>query len=69
MEVGDRKCLHDCTYTLTGLSMLCTGFNISLEPAFSVQRLCFVLAYGGVAAVANLRYTLVQALHSMQLSF
>jgi prolyl oligopeptidase PreP (S9A serine peptidase family) len=33
-----------------------TGFNISLEPGFSVARLCFILAYGGVVAVANLRY-------------
>lgn len=32
-----------------------TGFNISLEPGFSVARLCFILAYGGVVAVANLR--------------
>ena len=31
------------------------GFNISLEPGFSVSRLCWMLAYGGVYAVANLR--------------
>ncbi|BDA42115.1 Prolyl endopeptidase [Coccomyxa sp. Obi] len=31
------------------------GFNISLEPGFSVTRLCWMLAYGGVYAVANLR--------------
>ena len=41
--------------------MLCwgvnaAGFNISLEPGFSVTRLCWMLAYGGVYAVANLRY-------------
>ena len=31
------------------------GFNISLEPGFSVARLCWLLAYGGAVAVANLR--------------
>jgi prolyl oligopeptidase len=31
------------------------GFNISLEPGFSVARLCYILAYNGVYAVANLR--------------
>ena len=31
------------------------GFNISLEPGFSVSRLCWMLAYGGIYAVANLR--------------
>lgn len=31
------------------------GFNISLEPSFSVSRLCWMLAYNGVYAVANLR--------------
>lgn len=31
------------------------GFNISLEPGFSVSRLCWMLAYNGVVAVANLR--------------
>ncbi|KAK9792686.1 hypothetical protein WJX73_000704 [Symbiochloris irregularis] len=31
------------------------GFNISLEPSFSVARLCFMLAYNGVFAMANLR--------------
>ena len=31
------------------------GFNISLTPSFSVSRLAFLLAYGGVVAVANLR--------------
>ena len=31
------------------------GFNISLTPSFSVSRLAFLLAYGGVCAVANLR--------------
>ncbi len=31
------------------------GFNISLEPGFSVSRLCWMLAYGGVYCVANLR--------------
>ncbi len=33
----------------------CAGFNISLEPGFSVARLCYILAYNGVYAVANLR--------------
>lgn len=32
-----------------------TGFNISLEPSFSVARTVFALGYGGVIAVANLR--------------
>ena len=32
-----------------------TGFNISLEPGFSVARLVFGLGYRGVVAVANLR--------------
>lgn len=32
-----------------------TGFNISLEPSFSVARTVFALGYGGVVAVANLR--------------
>lgn len=32
-----------------------SGFNISLEPGFSVARLCWMLAYNGVVAVANLR--------------
>ena len=31
------------------------GFNISLEPGFSPSRLCWMLAYGGIYAVANLR--------------
>ena len=31
------------------------GFNISLEPSFSVSRMCWLLAYDGVMAVANLR--------------
>lgn len=31
------------------------GFNISLQPSFSVTRLCWVLGYDGVVAVANLR--------------
>ena len=31
------------------------GFNISLEPSFSVSRLCWLLAYDGVYAIANLR--------------
>lgn len=31
------------------------GFNISLEPGFSVARLVFGLGYRGVVAVANLR--------------
>ena len=35
--------------------MFDAGFNISLEPGFSVSRLCWMLAYGGVYAVANLR--------------
>lgn len=32
-----------------------SGFNISLEPSFSVARLVFGLGYRGVVAVANLR--------------
>lgn len=31
------------------------GFNINLTPGFSPTRLAFMLAYGGVLAVANLR--------------
>ncbi|KAL4854888.1 Prolyl endopeptidase [Chlorella vulgaris] len=31
------------------------GFNVSLEPGFSVSRLCWMLAFNGVYAVANLR--------------
>eukprot|EP01023_Acetabularia_acetabulum_P003193 TRINITY_DN11349_c0_g1_i2.p1 TRINITY_DN11349_c0_g1~~TRINITY_DN11349_c0_g1_i2.p1 ORF type:complete len:835 (-),score=107.60 TRINITY_DN11349_c0_g1_i2:1168-3591(-) len=31
------------------------GFNISLNPSFSVSRLCFILGYNGVYAIANLR--------------
>jgi prolyl oligopeptidase len=31
------------------------GFNISLEPGFSVSRLAFIKGYNGVYAVANLR--------------
>ncbi|CAD7696132.1 unnamed protein product [Ostreobium quekettii] len=31
------------------------GFNVSILPTFSVSRLCFMLAYNGVSAVANLR--------------
>lgn len=31
------------------------GFNISLTPSFSASRLAWMLAYGGVAVVANLR--------------
>ena len=37
-------------------SQLLAGFNISLEPGFSPSRLCWMLAYGGIYAVANLRY-------------
>ena len=39
---------------------LSAGFNISLEPGFSITRLCFILAYGGVYAVANLRYAMLR---------
>ena len=31
------------------------GFNISLEPGFRLSALCWLLAYGGAYAVANLR--------------
>jgi prolyl oligopeptidase len=31
------------------------GFNISLEPSFSISRMCWLLAYDGVMAIANLR--------------
>lgn len=31
------------------------GFNVSLEPSFSITRLAFMKAYGGVFALANLR--------------
>ena len=31
------------------------GFNISLEPSFSISRVCWLLAYDGVYAVANCR--------------
>ncbi|KAK2078881.1 hypothetical protein QBZ16_002571 [Prototheca wickerhamii] len=31
------------------------GFNISLTPAFSASRLAWMLAYGGISVVANLR--------------
>ncbi|KAK9832937.1 hypothetical protein WJX74_002405 [Apatococcus lobatus] len=31
------------------------GFNISLEPSFSVGRICFILAYGGIVVSTNLR--------------
>lgn len=31
------------------------GFNVSLEPAFSITRMAWLLAYDGVFAVANLR--------------
>lgn len=31
------------------------GFNVSLEPSFSVARMAWLLAYDGVVAVANLR--------------
>lgn len=31
------------------------GFNISLEPGFSVSRVCWLLAYDGVCVVANVR--------------
>ena len=36
-------------------SILAGGFNISLEPSFSVSRVAWLLGYGGVVAVANLR--------------
>ena len=42
LDRADRYCLY-------------AGFNISLEPSFSVARLCFMLAYNGVFAMANLR--------------
>lgn len=32
------------------------GFNISLEPSYSVSRVAWLLGYGGVLAVANLRW-------------
>lgn len=31
------------------------GFNVSLEPGFRLSALCWMLAYGGVYACANLR--------------
>lgn len=31
------------------------GFNVSLEPAFRLSALCWLLAYDGCYAVANLR--------------
>lgn len=34
------------------------GFNINLTPGFSPTRLAFMLGYGGVLAVANLRFPL-----------
>ena len=35
--------------------MWCAGFNINLTPGFSPARLAFMLGYGGILAVANLR--------------
>ena len=44
------------------------GFNISLEPGFSPSRLCWMLAYGGIYAVANLRccHMLYSEKHTVQ---
>ena len=39
----------------SGMKKGCAGFNISLEPSFSVSRLCFILGYDAIYAVANLR--------------
>ena len=37
------------------------GFGITTEPTFSVSRLAFMLAYGGVYAIAGIRCALLSA--------
>ena len=46
-----RKFTGDAATLLYGYG----GFNISLEPSFSVARLCWLLAFDGVMAIANIR--------------
>lgn len=45
-----RKVVASCKTALW-----CAGFNINLTPGFSPARLAFMLGYGGILAVANLR--------------
>jgi len=54
---GEEKCTLVASRCLLHCQLLSliAGFNISLEPGFSVGRLCYLLAYNGVVAVANLR--------------
>ena len=52
----NKNHISSLTFSLPPLPRpLHTGFNISLEPSFSVARTVFALGYGGVIAVANLR--------------
>ena len=51
---GNEKC-STVSWMFAKARRFCPGFNISLEPGFSPSRLCWMLAYGGIYAVANLR--------------
>ena len=40
------------------------GFGITTEPTFSVSRLAYILAYGGVYAIAGIRCACIPASHA-----
>ena len=40
------------------------GYGIVTDPTFSVSRVAFILAYGGVYAIAGIRCAPYFALHS-----
>ena len=45
-------------------SFTLAGYGIITNPTFSVSRVAFILAYGGVYAIAGIRCTPCSALHS-----
>lgn len=60
--LGESSMVHfsRCVYC----NLCCAGFNINLTPGFSPTRLAFMLGYGGILAVANLRFVVFAALFS-----
>ena len=42
-------------YEPSALMSVCAGYGIVTQPTFSVSRVAYILAYGGVYAVAGIR--------------